>query len=180
VTNFLVIRLAAIPVTVKKKRYSASFTAIFFQFFIEVLFWTVISYLTGGLKSPYLYVIIINIMYSAIILQEKGALFTTTAAFTLLVLNIYLIKHSFLPLISEELVEIYSLNWKNVKVLINLSSTERITITDKRLVTTNIKKIIMKTLFLKENMSICSIRNGNMKNVKNRAKRKKKRIIRNE
>ncbi|HPA56274.1 MAG TPA: hypothetical protein PLT70_02475, partial [bacterium] len=64
------------------------------------MFWVVVSYLSGGIESPYLYVIIINIVYSGILLREKGAIFTTLFAFILLLIQGITIKLSMVPLIS--------------------------------------------------------------------------------
>lgn len=83
----------------------------YLQFFVEIFFWVLIAYLTGGIESPYLYVVVITIMYSGFILDEKGALFTTVASFTLLLLMAFLIKSSVLPIVSMELVDLYALSW---------------------------------------------------------------------
>jgi len=84
----------------------------YIQFSFEIFFWVIVSYLSGGIESPYLYVIIINIVYSGILLREKGAIFTTLFAFILLLLQGVVIKLSFLPLISTELVELYASKWE--------------------------------------------------------------------
>ena len=84
----------------------------YIQFSIEIFFWVVVSYLSGGIESPYLYVIIINIVYAGILLREKGAVFTTLLAFILLLSQGVIIKMSLLPLISTELVELYASKWE--------------------------------------------------------------------
>lgn len=82
------------------------------QFSFEIIFWVIVSYLSGGIESPYLYVIIINIVYSGILLREKGAIFTTLFAFILLLLQGITVKMSVVPLISTELVELYASKWE--------------------------------------------------------------------
>ena len=84
----------------------------YIQFSMEIFFWVVVSYLSGGIESPYLYVIIINIVYSGILLREKGAIFTTLFAFIMLLVQGIVIKMSLLPLISTELVELYASKWE--------------------------------------------------------------------
>lgn len=84
----------------------------YIQFSVEIFFWVVVSYLSGGIESPYLYVIIINIVYAGILLREKGAIFTTLLAFVLLLSQGVIIKMSLLPLISTELVELYASKWE--------------------------------------------------------------------
>lgn len=84
----------------------------YIQFSIEIFFWVIVSYLSGGIESPYLYVIIINIVYSGILLREKGVIFTTLFAFILLLMQGVVIKMSLLPLISTELVELYASKWE--------------------------------------------------------------------
>ncbi len=83
----------------------------YLQFFLELFFWILVAYLTGGISSPYLYVVVITIMYSGFILDEKGALFTTVSSFILLVLMAFFIKSSILPIISVELIDLYALEW---------------------------------------------------------------------
>jgi two-component system, NtrC family, sensor histidine kinase PilS len=82
------------------------------QFSVEILFWVIVSYLSGGIESPYLYVIIINIVYAGILLKEQGAIFATLFAFLLLLSQGIVIKLSLLPLISTELVELYTAKWE--------------------------------------------------------------------
>ena len=82
------------------------------QFSLEIFFWVVVSYLSGGIESPYLYVIIINIVYSGILLRERGAIFTTLFAFIMLLVQGIVVKMSLLPLISTELVELYASKWE--------------------------------------------------------------------
>ncbi len=82
------------------------------QFSVEITFWLVVSYLSGGIESPYLYVIIINIIYAGILLREKGAIFSTLFAFILLLVQGISIKMSLLPLISTQLVELYNAKWE--------------------------------------------------------------------
>ncbi|HNW81799.1 MAG TPA: ATP-binding protein [bacterium] len=82
------------------------------QFSFEITFWVIVSYLSGGIESPYLYVIIINIVYSGILLREKGAIFTTLFAFMLLLFQGITVKMSMVPLISTELVELYASKWE--------------------------------------------------------------------
>lgn len=82
------------------------------QFSVEIFFWVIVSYLSGGIESPYLYVIIINIVYSGILLREKGAIFTTLFAFILLLFQGITIKLSLVPLISTQLVELYASKWE--------------------------------------------------------------------
>jgi two-component system, NtrC family, sensor histidine kinase PilS len=82
------------------------------QFTVEIFFWVIVSYLSGGIESPYLYVIIINIVYSGILLREKGAIFTTLFAFILLLFQGVTIKLSLVPLISTQLVELYASKWE--------------------------------------------------------------------
>lgn len=84
----------------------------YFQFIIEIVFWVIVSYLSGGIESPYLYVIIIIIVYSGILLRERGAIFTTLFAFILLLIQGLTIKLSIVPLISTELVELYASKWE--------------------------------------------------------------------
>lgn len=84
----------------------------YIQFSFEIVFWVIVSYLSGGIESPYLYVIIINIVYSGILLREKGAIFTTLFAFILLLLQGITVKMSLVPLISTELVELYASKWE--------------------------------------------------------------------
>ena len=93
-----------------KDRYLPLFAYI--QFSFEIVFWVIVSYLSGGVESPYLYVIIINIVYSGILLREKGAIFTTLFAFILLLLQGITVKMSIVPLISTELVELYASKWE--------------------------------------------------------------------
>jgi len=83
----------------------------YLQFFLELFFWVLVAYLTGGISSPYLYVVVITIMYSGFILDEKGALFTTIASFLLLTVMAFFIKSSILPIISVELIDLYALEW---------------------------------------------------------------------
>lgn len=92
------------------ERYLKPFA--YFQFILEIMFWVVVSYLSGGIESPYLYVIIINIVYSGILLREKGAIFTTLFAFILLLVQGITIKLSMVPLISTQLVELYASKWE--------------------------------------------------------------------
>ncbi|MGI6395045.1 MAG: sensor histidine kinase [bacterium] len=84
----------------------------YFQFVLEIFFWVIVSYLSGGIESPYLYVIIINIVYSGILLRERGAIFTTLFAFILLLIQGITIKLSLVPLISTQLVELYASKWE--------------------------------------------------------------------
>ena len=83
------------------------------QFFVEISFWVLVSYVSGGISSPYLYVIIINIIYAGILMREKGAIITTLYAFILLFLQGVFVKFSILPLITSELVKIYSASWES-------------------------------------------------------------------
>lgn len=85
----------------------------YLQFVVEILFWVLVSYISGGISSPYLYVIIINIIYSGILMREKGAIITTLYAFFLLLLQGVCIKFDFLPLITSELVKTYSASWES-------------------------------------------------------------------
>ncbi len=80
----------------------------------EIIFWIIISYVSGGINSPYLYIIVITIIYSGFILQKKGALFTAFFAIIILFLEALLLKLSYLPLISQDLVEFYLSSWKSV------------------------------------------------------------------
>ncbi len=84
----------------------------YIQFSVEIFFWVIVSYLSGGIESPYLYVIIINIVYAGILLKEKGAIFATLFAFVLLLSQGIVVKMSLLPLISTELVELYAAKWE--------------------------------------------------------------------
>jgi len=93
-----------------KAKYLPLFAYI--QFSVEIFFWVIVSYLSGGIESPYLYVIIINIVYSGILLREKGAIFSTLFAFVLLLSQGIIVKLSVLPLISTELVELYAAKWE--------------------------------------------------------------------
>ena len=68
----------------------------YLQFIVEILFWVLISYISGGISSPYLYVIIINIIYSGILMREKGAIITILYAFLTLLLQGFCIKFDFL------------------------------------------------------------------------------------
>ena len=83
------------------------------QFVVEISFWVLISYISGGISSPYLYVIIINIIYAGILMREKGAIITTLYAFFLLLLQGVFVKFSFLPLITSDLVKTYSASWES-------------------------------------------------------------------
>ena len=83
------------------------------QFVVEITFWVLVSYISGGISSPYLYVIIINIIYAGILMREKGAIITTLYAFFLLLLQGVSVKFSFLPLITSELVKTYSASWES-------------------------------------------------------------------
>ena len=85
----------------------------YLQFVVEILFWVLISYISGGISSPYLYVIIINIIYAGILMREKGAIITTLYAFFLLLMQGVCIKFDFLPLITSELVKTYSSSWES-------------------------------------------------------------------
>lgn len=85
----------------------------YLQFLTEILFWVLISYISGGISSPYLYVIIINIIYAGILMREKGAIITTLYAFFLLLMQGVCIKFDFLPLITSELVKTYSASWES-------------------------------------------------------------------
>lgn len=84
----------------------------YIQFSIEISFWIVVSYLSGGIESPYLYVIIMNIVYSGILLRENGAIFTTLFAFIFLLFQGISIKLSLVPLISTQLVELNASQWE--------------------------------------------------------------------
>ncbi len=92
---------------IKKVKFTWLINSAYFEFFIELLFLVSISFLSGGINSPYLYVIIITIVYSGILLQEKGAIFSTFIALSLIILEIIFIKNSILPLISSNLVDLY-------------------------------------------------------------------------
>ena len=83
------------------------------QFIIEISFWVLISYLSGGISSPYIYVIIINIVYAGILMREKGAAITILYAFMMLLLQGICIKFDFLPLITSELVKTYTGTWES-------------------------------------------------------------------
>jgi len=83
----------------------------YIEFFTEILFWVLVAYLSGGIESPYLYVVVIVIMYSGFILDAKGALFTMVTGFFLLLLMAFFVKSSVLPILSVDLVELYSLSW---------------------------------------------------------------------
>ena len=85
----------------------------YLQFIVEISFWVIISYISGGISSPYLYVIIINIIYAGILMREKGAIITTLYAFFLLLLQGVFVKFSILPLITSELIKIYSASWES-------------------------------------------------------------------
>lgn len=78
--------------------------------FFEILFWTMIAYLSGGLKSPYIYVCIITIIYSGILTEERGAIFSVVLAFLMLLGLAVTVRSGSVPLISEELVELYTLD----------------------------------------------------------------------
>ncbi len=95
--------------TINQQRWLRLFA--YLQFFLELFFWILVAYLTGGISSPYLYVVVITIMYSGFILDEKGALFTTVSSFSLLLLMAFFIKSSVLPIISVELIDLYALRW---------------------------------------------------------------------
>ena len=83
------------------------------QFIVEITFWVLVSYLSGGISSPYLYVIIINIIYAGILISEKGAAVTIIYAFFALLLQGVCIKFDFLPLITSELVKTYTGSWES-------------------------------------------------------------------
>ena len=42
------------------------------QFVVEISFWVMVSYISGGISSPYLYVIIINIIYAGILMSQDA------------------------------------------------------------------------------------------------------------
>lgn len=85
----------------------------YIEFFIEILFWVLVAYLSGGIESPYLYVVAVMIMYSGFILDAQGALFTMATGFFLLLLMAFLVKSSVLPVLSLDLVELYGLSWSS-------------------------------------------------------------------
>ena len=85
----------------------------YLQFIVEISFWVMVSYVSGGISSPYLYVIIINIIYAGILMREKGAIITTLYAFFMLLLQGVCVKFSFLPLITSDLVKTYSASWES-------------------------------------------------------------------
>lgn len=85
----------------------------YLQFIVEISFWVLISYISGGISSPYLYVIIINIIYAGILMREKGSIVTTLYAFFMLLMQGICIKFDFLPLITSELVKTYSASWES-------------------------------------------------------------------
>ena len=85
----------------------------YLQFIVEISFWVLVSYLSGGISSPYLYVIIINIVYAGILMREKGAAITILYAFLLLLFQGICIKFDFIPLITAELVKTYSASWES-------------------------------------------------------------------
>lgn len=94
-----------------REKYLTLFAYI--QFIVEITFWVMVSYISGGISSPYLYVIIINIVYAGILMREKGAAVTILYAFTLLLLQGMCIKFDFLPLITSELVKTYTASWES-------------------------------------------------------------------
>jgi len=83
------------------------------QFLLEITYWVIISFTNGGISSPYLYVIIINIIYSGILMREKGVVITTLYASVLLALQYFAVKFSFLPFLSEPLVRSYDVPWES-------------------------------------------------------------------
>ncbi len=85
----------------------------FLQFIVDVFFWVIISYLTGGLKSPYLYVIVINILYSGIILGEKGALTNAVISFFSLIGLGVVLKLEIFPDLSFLLFESSNIEWRD-------------------------------------------------------------------
>ena len=85
----------------------------YLQFLVEISFWVIISYISGGISSPYIYVIIINIIYAGILMREKGAIITIMYAFLMLLIQGICIKFDFLPLITSELVKTYTGSWES-------------------------------------------------------------------
>lgn len=88
ITIFIFIILNAASIMINRWLADSVLTVFAYaEFFFEILFWAAVSYLTGGIQSPFLYATIIIIIYSGIILEEKGAFFTTILAFSLLALQ---------------------------------------------------------------------------------------------
>lgn len=83
------------------------------QFIVDVVFWVAISYLTGGLKSPYLYVIVINILYSGIILGEKGAIVNAVVSFFCLIGVGLVLKLEIFPIFSYLLYDSSKIGWRD-------------------------------------------------------------------
>lgn len=83
------------------------------QFLLEISYWVIISFANGGITSPYLYVIIINIIYSGILMREKGVVITTLYASVLLALQYFVVKFSLLPFLSESVVRNYDVPWES-------------------------------------------------------------------
>lgn len=83
------------------------------QFLLEITYWVIISFANGGISSPYLYVIIINIIYSGILMREKGVVITTLYASVLLALQYFVVKFSFLPYFSESVLKSYDVPWES-------------------------------------------------------------------
>ena len=114
VTTFIMLVLNIVSLITGRfidDRYLAFFA--YFQFFVEILFWILISDISGGITSPYLYVIIINIIYAGILMHEKGVVITTLYSFSLLLFQGVCVKFGFLPLITSELVKIYTASWES-------------------------------------------------------------------
>ena len=94
---FILINFVSLVVNRGLRRQAWLRIFAYMQFFLELFFWILVAYLTGGISSPYLYVVVITIMYSGFILDEKGALFTTISSFCLLTLMAFFIKSASVP-----------------------------------------------------------------------------------
>ena len=69
----------------------------YLQLSLDLLFWISIGLVSGWPKSPYLYFVLISIMYSAILLQKQGVIFTIFFATLLLYLQGTIIKLGVIP-----------------------------------------------------------------------------------
>ncbi|MCK5808006.1 hypothetical protein KAH37_03360 [bacterium] len=69
----------------------------YLQISLDLIFWISIGLFSGWPKSPYLYFVLISIMYSAILLKKQGVIFSVFLATLLLYLQGTIIKLGFIP-----------------------------------------------------------------------------------
>ena len=86
------------------------------QVFADILFWSCLIYLTGGLHSPFTFLYAISVIYGAVLLGRRGAIFAfilSTVLFGVVIwMESYGIYHSYLSLAASftniwDLPEIY-------------------------------------------------------------------------